>query len=329
MTRTAVVLFNLGGPDSPAAVKPFLTNLFSDPAIFGLPNPFRALLARFIAHRRTPTAQAIYAHIGGRSPLLEQTKSQAAALEQVLGSDYKTFIAMRYWHPMTEEAISDLMSWKPDRIVLLPLYPQYSTTTTGSSFTLWKKLAVQQNISIHTDEICCFPDHSGLITAIADLTATALGAVPSSLKARVLFSAHGLPEKIVARGDPYPDQVGRTAAAVAGALGLAATDWILCYQSRVGPLKWIGPSIDDELERAAQDGVATVVVPIAFVSEHSETLVELDIEYRHRAEALGIPFYVRAPTAGCHPAFIAALADLARTPRAAGRNADCRGRLCR
>jgi protoporphyrin/coproporphyrin ferrochelatase len=310
MTRTAIIFFNLGGPDSPSAIKPFLTNLFSDPAIIGLPNPFRAILARVIATRRTPTAQAIYKQIGGRSPLYEQTLEQAAALDAILGKNYKTFIAMRYWHPFTEETIAAVIDWKPDKIILLPLYPQFSTTTSGSSLALWHSLARRHGISIPTVTIKQYPDHLGLIEALVDLTRQGLASATGT--PRVLFSAHGLPESIVKRGDPYPGQVERTARAVAGMLSLAETDWVVCYQSRVGPLTWIGPSLDQELERAAQDRVPVVVVPIAFVSEHSETLVELDIEYRHRAEQLNLPGYVRVPTVRCHPAFIAGLADLVR-----------------
>ncbi|MBI5164314.1 MAG: ferrochelatase [Magnetospirillum sp.] len=310
MARTAVVLFNLGGPSDPDAVEPFLFNLFSDPAIIALPNPMRWLIARLVSRRRAPIAREIYAQIGGKSPLLDETRNQAQALDAALGPDFKTIIAMRYWHPLTAEAVAEVKASGAEQIVLLPLYPQYSTTTSASSARAWATEAKSAGLRIPTASVCCYPDQPGLIAALADGVRAGLAeAGPAS---RVLFSAHGLPKRVVDKGDPYPQQVERTAAAVVAALG-GQIDSVVCYQSRVGPLEWIGPSTEDELARAGRDGVPVVVVPIAFVSEHSETLVELDIEYRHRARELGVPGYVRVPAVGCHPAFIAGLADVVRT----------------
>lgn len=315
--KTAVVLFNLGGPDSPEAVEPFLFNLFSDPAIIGVPQPIRWLIAKLISKRRAPIARGIYARIGGRSPLLAETVAQARALELALGTDWRCFIAMRYWYPMTDEAVWAVKHWGAERVVLLPLYPQFSTTTTGSSVAAWHEAARRGGLDLPTQVACCYPDLGGLVSAMAELVRTGHEAASHSGRPRVLFSAHGLPKKVIDRGDPYQKQVEHTAALVAAATGISMLDWVVCYQSRVGPLEWIGPSIEDELERAGRDRVPVVVVPVAFVSEHSETLVELDIEYRHRATALGVPAYVRVPAVGCHSDFIAGLAAVARS---AGRN---------
>ncbi len=307
--KIAIVLFNLGGPDSLEAVKPFLRNLFSDPAIIGLPTWLRLPLARFISWRRTPKAQGIYSQIGGASPILGQTEAQARALEEALGSDHqwRAFVCMRYWHPMTEEVVQQVRQFAPDRIVLLPLYPQFSTTTTGSSAAVWKSTVGRLNVP--TREIRSYPTEPGFIDASLDLVKQGLveaGAGPT----RLLFSAHGLPEKIIKAGDPYQHQVEETARAIVE--GLGNVDHVVCYQSRVGPLKWIGPSTEAEIRRAGQDKVKIVLYPLSFVSEHSETLVELDIEYRHLAEQAGVPHYVRVPTVGTHVAFIEGLARLVR-----------------
>lgn len=305
--RRAIVLMNLGGPDRPEAIRPFLYNLFSDPAIIGLPAPVRLPLAALIAWRRTATARGIYAQLGGGSPLLENTLAQAAALQAALGENDRCFIAMRYWHPFAGQTVRAVMEWGLEEVVLLPLYPQYSTTTTGSSLANWQRIAARRGLVVPTRTIRSYPDASGLITALTELIAPYLRVKP---KRRLLFSAHGLPRRIVAKGDPYPDEVARTARAVVAALGLPDLDWQICYQSRVGPLRWLGPSVEEELHRAARDGIPVVVAPISFVSEHSETLVELDRDYRRVAEAAGVPGYARAPTVGTHPDFIAALATL-------------------
>ncbi len=310
MEKLAVVLFNLGGPDSPAAIKPFLFNLFNDPAIIALPKPFRTALAWLISTRRAPIARKIYAHLGGRSPLLEQTLEQAGALEAALGGETRVFIAMRYWHPFTEEAVAAVKAWGPDRIVLLPLYPQFSTTTTASSVKAWKRRAAKAGLTRPTVGVCCYPTEEGMVRAQAALLKD--GLEQAGPGARVLFSAHGLPKKVIARGDPYQSQVEMTARAIVAALGRNDLDWAVSYQSRVGPMEWIGPSTDAEIRRAGRDGKALVVQPIAFVSEHSETLVELDIEYAHLAKEAGVPLYVRIPALASHPAFIEGLAGLTR-----------------
>lgn len=325
--KTAVVLFQLGGPDSLDAVEPFLFNLFNDPAIIGAPGLIRTLLARFISKKRGPVARDIYAQLGGKSPLVEETAKQAAALEAALGEGHKVFVAMRYWHPFAAEALAAARQWGAERVVLLPLYPQFSTTTSRSSLREWRKLAA--GWAVPTDAVCCYPDEPGLVSAITGLVRAGWEQAAKAGAPRILFSAHGLPQSVVDKGDPYPKHVEQTARAVVAALGQADMDWVVCYQSRVGPMKWIGPSTEQELERAGEDGVPVVVVPIAFVSEHSETLVELDIEYRHRAESLGIPAYVRVPAVGHHPDFIQGLARLVRAPAALrGRGCAAAGGRC-
>ena len=311
--RIAVVLFNLGGPDSPEAIQPFLCNLFNDVAIIQMPNPLRWLLARFISMRRAPVAKEIYKHLGGKSPLLELTQDQATALEDKLTDlgEVKCFVAMRYWHPMVIEAAERVRDFAPDEIVLLPLYPQFSTTTTGSSLKEWTRAASVVGLSAREKAICCYPDDPGWIAAQADLIKISLKSMSSDTKTRILFSAHGLPKKIVDGGDPYQHQVEGTVDAIVQLLEPDA-DWAICYQSRVGRLEWIGPSTEDELKRAAEDGIQVLVVPVAFVSEHSETLVELDIEYRELAEDLGISAYHRVPAVGTHKEFIAGLVRLIR-----------------
>jgi len=311
--RTAVILFNLGGPDKPEAVEPFLFNLFNDPAIIGLPTPFRWLLAKLISKRRAPIAKEIYANLGGGSPLLPLTQEQADSLENALGEGWKAFIAMRYWHPFADQTAHDVKKYAPDRIVLLPLYPQFSTTTSASSIANWRRAAKRAGIEVPVYTVCCYPTLMGWIAAQADVIAKSMDGFNSDAPVRVLFSAHGLPKKIVAGGDPYQWQVEQTAHAVAVKAELQPGTWKVCYQSRVGPLEWIGPSIDEALQEAARDKVAVVVVPIAFVSEHSETLVELDIEYREKADELDIPGYVRVPAVGTHPEFIAGLAQLVKS----------------
>lgn len=318
MKRLAVVLFNLGGPDRPEAVQPFLFNLFNDPAIISAPGPVRWLLAKFISSKRAPIARAIYEKIGGKSPLLDQTRAQAQALEGALaqnGIEVRVLIGMRYWHPFVEEAAQAVKRMAADRVILLPLYPQFSTTTTGSSLTAWEKTAAAIGLEIPTATVCCYPTDPGFITALADGARPALAEAAKAGKPRLLFSAHGLPKKIVNAGDPYPKHVEATAQAVAAALNMSDLDWRVCYQSRVGPLEWIGPSTDDEIAQAGQDKVPLVVTPLAFVSEHSETLVELDIEYAERARHLGVPAYIRTPAVGTHPAFIAGLARLAQNAK--------------
>lgn len=306
--KTAVVLFNLGGPSTLVDVEPFLRNLFSDPAILSLPDPFRGWLAGFIAKRRAPTAQQIYRAIGGGSPILKETTAQAVALEKALGVDFRVFIAMRYTAPRAVDVVRDVLAYGPDQIVLLPLYPHYSKTTTGSSLREWQAEADRAGLSVPIKIVHSYPVQEGFIAALGALTASAFEKRKTGIAYRVLFSAHGLPERVIKSGDPYADHITQTAHKVAEMCGL--DDWLICYQSKVGPLKWIGPPTLDEIKRAGAEGKAVIIVPLAFVSEHSETLYELDIEYRHLADTVNVPEYIRVPTVGTHPAFIGGLAEL-------------------
>ncbi len=311
-TRLAVVLFNLGGPDAPKSVRPFLFNLFSDPAIIGLPTLLRIPLAALIAGLRDRSARANYARMGGASPLLAETRAQSEALKAVLrarlpGATVETFIAMRYWGPFSAETAAVVAAFAPDEIVLLPLYPQFSTTTTASSLKAWE--AVYRG-SGRQRSVCCYPTLDGLVDAHARRIEAAWDAAGRPEPVRLIFSAHGLPESVVQAGDPYVAQVAATAQAVASRLPKGLSDWRIAYQSRVGPMKWLAPTTLDEIEAAASDGVGVVISPIAFVCEHVETLVELDHDYRLRAEAAAIGVYIRAPTLGIEAGFIDGLAEL-------------------
>ncbi|WP_374575151.1 ferrochelatase [Phenylobacterium sp.] len=309
MTRLAVVLFNLGGPDSLKAVRPFLFNLFKDPAIISLPAIARYPLAALISTTREKTAQANYKVMGGRSPLTPETVAQAAALEAALRTarpdlDAKVFVAMRYWTPFASETARQVAAFAPDEIVLLPLYPQFSTTTTASSLKDWARSYRGPGRS---RTVCCYPTEEGLIEAHARAIETCWDKAGRPKGLRLLFSAHGLPQKVVDDGDPYQAQVEATAAAVVARLP-GEWDWRICYQSRVGPMKWLGPSTDEEVRRAGAEGRGVLVSPIAFVSEHVETLVELDHEYAQLAASVGCEPYLRVPALGVDAAFIEGLA---------------------
>ena len=309
--RIAVVLFNLGGPDGPEDVRPFLRNLFRDPAIISAPGLIREMLALLISTTRAKSARANYAMMGGGSPLLPETKKQAETLETALATTrpdlkFQVFVAMRYWRPFVEAIAGAVQAWRPHEIVLLPLYPQFSTTTTASSLTAWSQAA--RGIPVRM--VCCYPQAGEFIRAHADLIERTWRKAGAPSGVRVLFSAHGLPKRTVERGDPYQWQVEQTVAAVVARLPAELADHVVCYQSKVGPLEWIGPSTEDEVRRAGADGRGVLLSPIAFVSEHVETLVELDHEYKAVADEVGVPVYLRAPALGLEAAFITALRDL-------------------
>ena len=318
--KIAVVMLNLGGPDAPGAVRPFLMNFFMDKNIIPLPIPLRCFVAALIANKRSKAeAKESYDELGGSSPLLKNSQAQAKALEKVLKGDdsaqYKTFICMRYWHPMAPQTVREVRDWGADEIVFLPLYPQFSTTTSWSSLEVWDKHASQAGyMHVPTSTVCCYPTNSGYIEASVDLIKKQYDkAVKDGYKdIRVLFSAHGLPESVIKKGDPYQWQCEQSAAKIAEALKIKNLDWQICYQSRVGPQKWIGPSLDVCLEQAGKDKKAVIIYPHAFTQEHVETLVELDVEYAEEAEEFGIHGYYRARTVGTHKAFIDGLAGLVR-----------------
>jgi ferrochelatase len=285
-----------------------------------------------IASRRAPVTRAIYAQIGGRSPILQETRAQAEALSAELARgepDSRVFIAMRYWHPRAASTAREIAVFAPDQIVLLPLYPQYSTTTTASSMKEFGEALRAVGYRGAVARICCYPTDGGLIAAHAEALRSVLAGARQVGVPRILFSAHGLPERVVAAGDPYPWQTEETARAIIGALGEPAPDWTICYQSRVGRLKWIGPSIGGALSDAITADRVPIVVPVSFVSEHSETLVELDIRYRQLAAERGAKGYFRVSTVGVLPDFIAGLAGQVRAACAGGAGRSyCNARLC-
>ena len=314
---TGVVLLQLGGPDSLDAVQPFLYNLFCDPDIIDLPFAFlfRKRLAKYISAKRTPKVQELYKGIGGRSPILAQTNDQAAALERELRKSFnaKVYVAMRYWHPMTDAVVEQVRRDGVERVVLLPLYPQYSKSTTGSSVNEWNRVVQRARVDIATSVVEEYCEHPLYVQAIvANITAT-LEKVPHEDRSKVhlVFSAHGTPMKLVRDADPYSHQIRRTYDAVVreGNFGLNHS---LCFQSKVGPQKWLEPSLDQTIERLAQEKAShIVVVPIAFVSEHIETLSEINIETREEAHELGIQYFDMMPALHTNPLFIQSLADVA------------------
>lgn len=322
-----MILANLGGPDSLVAVRPFLFNLFYDRAILRVPNPFRFLLALFLSFVRNKKSKNIYLLMGGKSPILENTVDQAKKLKESLEKDFNALVipVMRYWNPRAKEALEKVKAFDPDRIVFLPLYPQFSTTTTLSSLREWQDVASKWKNKTRLK--CCYFYEPNFIHAHQELIKPFLEKALLYGVPRILFSAHGLPQKVIDSGDPYQRQTEVTAARIMSVFDVI--DYVVCYQSRVGPLKWIGPSIDEELQRAAKDRRAVVVVPISFVSEHSETIVELDIDYAQKAKDYGLAFYGRVPTLGCHPSFIKCLESIVRDlVKDSAHGLDCLGRSC-
>jgi len=311
MTKKAVILFNLGGPDKLESVEPFLFNLFNDPAIISIPTIFRYPLAKFISKRRAPIAKNIYKEIGNKSPILELTQEQAEKLEKNLleKGDYKCFVVMRCWHPRAIDVIQKVKEYNPEEIILLPLYPQFSASTSGSSINEWKNLCKKENYKVKTKIVCCYPTEKNFIESHVNLIKKTIKNLDKN-NFKLLFSAHGLPENKIKKGDPYQWQVEQTVQRIMFKLKDQNLDYIISYQSRVGPLKWIGPSTDEMIIKYSKENKGIVIVPVAFVSEHSETLVELDIEYKKLAEKNGCSFYKRVPALGVEENFIKGLTQL-------------------
>lgn len=317
MGRVGVLLLNLGGPDKLEDVGPFLYNLFSDPEIIRL--PFRWLqqpLAWFIASRRTRTSQENYKQIGGGSPLRRITEAQGEALKEQLshlGQEAKIYVGMRYWNPYTEEAIAQITQDNIEHLVILPLYPQFSISTSGSSFRLLEKLW-QEDPKLQPIDYTVIPSwykEPGYLQAMAELIAQELEQFPNPDEVHIFFSAHGVPKSYVEEaGDPYQQEIEECTALIMQTLNRPNVH-TLAYQSRVGPVEWLQPYTEDALKELGAKGVKDlVVVPISFVSEHIETLQEIDIEYREVAEEAGIHNFRRVPAPNTHPVFINALADL-------------------
>ncbi|MDA9200830.1 ferrochelatase [Candidatus Pelagibacter ubique] len=310
--KKAVILFNLGGPNKIENVEPFLFNLFNDPAILNLPTILRYPLAKLISNRRAPVAKKIYEELGGSSPILKLTMEQSEALETKLNqtrtdSEYKCFIVMRCWNPRADDVIKDVQLFNPKEVILMPLYPQYSAATSGSSIKEWKDVCKKNNYKVKTSTICCYPTDQNFINAH---TKEIVKKIKDLKNFKLIFSAHGLPEKNIKKGDPYQWQVEQSVKKIVENLNIENLDWILSYQSRVGPLKWIGPSTEDIIIENSKLGKHIVLVPIAFVSEHSETLVELDIEYKEIADSNGCKNYTRVPALGINEDFIKAMSEL-------------------
>lgn len=316
--KIAVVLFQLGGPDSQAAVEPFLYNLFSDPDIINFPGSFlaRKPLAKLISVTRAKNKRRDYASIGGSSPIRRLTEQQARALEVALKPHIsaRTVVAMRYWHPDTPDAIAALEGIEFDELVLLPLYPHYSFATTGSSLKEWNRLYTPKVPVYLIDH---FYDHPDYIAGIVERINSVLQQLPNPEKVHLVFSAHGLPLSLVEKGDPYPQHIEATVRLIRE-MGAWSNPYILCYQSRVGPQKWLTPSFTGTIERMAHDGQRRMlVIPISFLTEHIETLHEINIEGRELAESLGIHEFHMMPALNDSPLLIRALADLVL--RAVGR----------
>ncbi|GAB6071730.1 ferrochelatase [Venenivibrio stagnispumantis] len=327
MGKTAVVLLNMGGPDSLDAIQPFLYNLFSDHDIIRIPKIIQKPVAWIISKTRAKKTKIYYEIMGGKSPQREQTEEQAKALQEALGENYKVVVAMRYWHPFTEEALSQLKNENIKKIILLPLYPQYSRTTTGSSFNefdrVYRKIFKKgKNFVLTTlqgqekpyfypsdtkiKKINCYFNHPTYIKAMVENIKENL---PEYKDYYFLFSAHSLPVKIIQEGDPYQKQVEETVRLIME--HFPENKYSLAYQSKVGPVKWLEPFTDEEIQRLAKEGIKKLaVIPVAFVSEHSETLYELDYQYGNLAKEVGIEDYKRIPTLKTHPIFIQALKEL-------------------
>ena len=317
--RVAIVMFQLGGPDSQVAVEPFLYNLFCDPDIINFPGAFlaRKALAKLISTTRSKVVGQHYAEIGGGSPIRRLTEQQARALQETLRPhlNARTIVAMRYWHPDTAEAVAALESEPYDELVLLPLYPHYSFATTRSSLREWDR---QYNAKMKTKSgprppvkvIDHFFDHPDYIAGIVERINSVLQDVPDPENVQLVFSAHGLPMTLVENGDPYPQHIEHTVQLVRQ-LGAWSNPHVLCYQSKVGPQKWLQPSLTGTIERLAKSGVKRMlVIPVAFLTEHIETLHEINIEARAEAEHLGVKNFYLMPALNDSPLLIRALADL-------------------
>ena len=317
--RVAVIMFQLGGPDSQAAVEPFLYNLFCDPDIINFPGAFlaRKALAKLISTTRSKVVGQHYAEIGGGSPISRLTGQQARALQETLRPhlNARTIVAMRYWHPDTAEAVATLESEPYDELVLLPLYPHYSFATTRSSLREWDrqylpKFKAKSGSKPPVKLIDHFYDHPDYVAAVVERINSVLQEVPDPENVYLVFSAHGLPMTLVEKGDPYPKHIEQTVQLVRQ-LGAWQNPHVLCYQSKVGPQKWLQPSLTGTIDRLAKSGVKRMlVIPIAFLTEHIETLHEINIEARAEAEHLGVKDFYLMPALNDSPLLIRALADL-------------------
>ncbi|MDX9787831.1 MAG: ferrochelatase [Desulfobacterales bacterium] len=312
MNAYAVVLMNLGGPDSLESVEPFLCHLFSDPDIFRIPFGQR-LFAKFISKRRAPKVMARYRQIGGKSPINEWTEAQRRLLQEALQVENpgaRVYTAMRYWHPFIHETAEKVAADRFEKIVLLPLYPHYSITTTGSAFNEWKRVYSGDVAALNY--VSDYFDHPQYIAAINERIDETIQTFPEAARGeiQIVFSAHGTPVRFVKEGDPYSRQIQKTVDGVMTARRHSHPHH-LCFQSRVGPVKWLEPSTEKMIEKLATQGNKhLLIVPVSFVSDHIETLFELNVEYREVAERLGIETYRVMTGLNASTTFIAALKDI-------------------
>lgn len=309
--KKAVLLMQMGGPDSLEAVRPFLLNLFRDREIIKLGPPWlQPLLARLIVLKRAKHVEENYKMIGGRSPLRKNTEEQAAALAKELGDNYLCLPAMRYWQPFTADSVARLKSEGITNITALSLYPHYSKATTGSSLKDLRQVLKDSGCKADLKVIEDFFDDAGYIAALAEKIREGLARFHPLAEVDILFSAHSLPQSFIDEGDPYLAQIEECVRLVMRNFDNAHH---LAFQSRAGPVKWLEPSTDVMLEKLAADGVKNLlVVPLSFVSDHIETLHEIDIEYSKKAWELGIAKFERAPSLNSSASFISALAALVK-----------------
>ena len=312
--KAAVLMLNMGGPDAPEAIRPFLKNLFSDPAILRVPFVLRSPMASLLSSWRARKVRPRYGLIGGKSPIGEITSNQAKALGRTLGPGFGPVLpAFSYWHPLIRDSVASAQDAGSTRLVALSLYPQYCSATTGSCLEDLSMVLPGTSFEASTSIVDTWPDHPAYLDALARTAEEALERIPPGPRddAVVVFSAHGIPASLVRNGDPYLDETRRTVDGVARRLGDRKSR--LAFQSRLGPVKWLRPSLAETLEELRAKGAPPIVlVPVSFVSDHIETLYELDIQYRRAAEELGFPFFERAPALNTRPDFIEALAQLVR-----------------
>jgi len=312
MNKTAVLLLQMGGPDSLDAIEPFLFNLFSDRDIIRIGPAFlQPLIARFISRRRTDKVKKYYSQIGGRSPIRELTEQQAAELEKVLGDGYRCFVAMRYSKPDTSEALASIRREGISKVIALSLYPHFSRATTGSSINELERVLARSNTKTDLTYIRHYYDHPAYIAALSEKIEQGLAGFADRSKVPLLFSAHGLPQSFIDSGDPYLDHIRTTVRLTMENFG--GVSHHISFQSRAGPVKWLEPSTEAKIAELAAAGCKQLLmVPISFVSDHIETLYEIDIQYRGEAAALGVNDFRRTEALNSSPAFISCLAGLVR-----------------
>jgi ferrochelatase len=311
--KTALLLLQMGGPDSLDAVEPFLLNLFTDRDIIKLgPALLQPFIARRIVKKRAPKVKGYYREIGGKSPIRELTEAQGRGLQELLGEEFCPFVAMRYSRPSTLEALSAIKKEGISRIVAVSLYPHYSRTTTGSSLNELQRILNQSKASFSLNYIDRFYNHPLYIEALSEKVQQGLASFPDLGKVEIVFSAHSLPQSVIDEGDPYLSHIQETVRLVMERIG-GGVSHQLAFQSKASPVKWLEPSTEEMMKTLASRGrKELLMVPLSFVSDHIETLYEIDVQYREEALELGIERFVRSESLNSSPLFLACLADLVR-----------------